>query len=283
MTAKPAGRRFKSRAPAARARFETLRRPDAAWGPMVFHRTTSSTNNRAKDVALRGAPDGTLVIAERQSAARGRQGRTWQTTPGSDLALSIVVRPAPDRIETLPLAAGLAVSDAVARATGIECRIKWPNDVLIGGTKVAGVLIEGRPLDGWLVVGIGVNVNTDRKALDSIGVPATSLSATAGVHIERSPLLAEILRSFAVRLRIARQGRIDRLLSEYEPQDALAGTAVEWCQDQRTRTGVARGIDADGALIVETETGVERLHAGDVHLVTDPRRSVDRDSDVTVA
>src|SRR5207253_10132266 len=119
--------------------------------PRVHHRLTESTNERARELASRGAPDGTLVTAAEQSAGRGRQGRRWSAPPGRALLCSLVIRDPP---RLLPLAAGVAV----AEVAGPQARVKWPNDVLVDGLKVAGILVEGRPQEGWAVLGIGLNV-----------------------------------------------------------------------------------------------------------------------------
>ncbi len=121
--------------------------------PRVHHRLADSTNERARTLAAAGAPHGTLVTAAEQSAGRGRQGRAWTAGPGAALLMSVVLRPP---AEGLPLAAAVAVCEAVAP----ECLIKWPNDVLVDGRKLAGILVEGRPQDGWAVLGIGLNVTT---------------------------------------------------------------------------------------------------------------------------
>ena len=119
--------------------------------PRLHLRLTDSTNARARELAERGAPHGTLVTAAEQTAGRGRQGRTWSAPPGRALLCSVVIRDPP---RLLPVAAGVAVAEVV----GSGARIKWPNDVLVEGLKVAGILAEGRPQEGWSVIGIGLNV-----------------------------------------------------------------------------------------------------------------------------
>ena len=119
--------------------------------PRLHLRRTDSTNNRARDLAARGAPHGTLVTAAEQTAGRGRQGRSWTAPAGRALLCTLVVREPP---RLLPLAVGVAVAETV----GPGARLKWPNDVLIDGRKVAGILVEGRPQERWAVAGIGLNV-----------------------------------------------------------------------------------------------------------------------------
>ena len=121
--------------------------------PRVHHRLTDSTNERAKQLAAAGAPHGTMVTADEQTAGRGRQGRVWTAPPRSAVLMSVVLRELDER---LPLTAAVAVCDALP----VEAAIKWPNDVWIEGRKVAGILVEGRPQEGWAVLGVGVNVTT---------------------------------------------------------------------------------------------------------------------------
>src|SRR4051812_20503087 len=140
--------------------------------PHVHHRVTDSTNARACELAAAGAPHGTLVTADSQTAGRGRQGRSWVAAPGDALLMSLLVR----RVDPLlPLAAAVAVCDSLP----VGALIKWPNDIWISGRKVAGILLEGRPQEGWAVIGIGLNVHTLEFPSD-LKETATSL-ALAGV------------------------------------------------------------------------------------------------------
>ena len=133
---------------------------DTAIGlPHRHYRSTDSTNTRARELAAAGAPHGTIVTAEEQNAGRGRQGRTWTAPPGKALLYSAIVRPLEERHTMLPLAVPLAVCEAAEELEPeIECGVKWPNDVLVEGRKLAGVLIEARPQDSWAVIGIGLNL-----------------------------------------------------------------------------------------------------------------------------
>ena len=132
----------------------------ALGGPLVHLDETASTNDRGRELALGGAPHGTVVVAERQTAGRGRQGRTWTAPPGRALTLSVLARMEPARMELLSLAVALAVCHACEETAAVECTVKWPNDVWIDGRKVAGILIEARPQEGWAIIGIGLNVDT---------------------------------------------------------------------------------------------------------------------------
>jgi BirA family biotin operon repressor/biotin-[acetyl-CoA-carboxylase] ligase len=219
--------------------------------PHVHRRALDSTNEHGKQLAAAGAPHGTLVTADEQSAGRGRQGRVWAASPGSALLMSLVLRPPP---ETLPLCAAVAVSEAVP----VDCRIKWPNDVLVGGRKLAGILVEGRPQEGWAVLGIGLNVSTSADEFPpELRETATSL-ALAGATIGRDELLAWLLGRLERRLR----SPLAEVLEEWRCRDALLGERVAWNGGE----GTAAGVDEAGSLLVDTEAGRVALSAGEVHL-----------------
>jgi BirA family transcriptional regulator, biotin operon repressor / biotin---[acetyl-CoA-carboxylase] ligase len=218
--------------------------------PRVHHRVTDSTNERAKELAAAGAPHGTLVTADEQTAGRGRQGREWTAPARSAVLMSVVLR---ELDEILPLAAAVAVADALpARAT-----IKWPNDIWIGGRKVAGILVEGRPQEGWAVLGVGLNVTTEEFPAELADI-ATSLRLS-GTEAEIEPILASVLR----RLERWLDAAPDVVRGEWRTRDALKGQRVRWSGGE----GVASGIDDTGALVVETSAGRITLDAGEVHLL----------------
>jgi len=220
--------------------------------PRVHVRATSSTNDRARALALAGAPHGTLVTAGAQTAGRGRQGRTWAAPPGRALLLSLLLR---SYDPLLPLRAGLAIADLA----GDAARVKWPNDVLLDGRKLAGVLVEARPDEGWAVLGIGVNVAVDpadlppevRPLAATLGRPPAALEAT----------LEELLGLLGRRLGEPR----DACLAALRERDALRGRPVRWAAGE----GTGAGIDDEGALLIRTADGALRtLDAGEVHLGT---------------
>jgi BirA family biotin operon repressor/biotin-[acetyl-CoA-carboxylase] ligase len=252
--------------------------------PHVHLRATTSTNDRARALAAAGAPHGTIVTAGEQSAGRGRQGRSWSAPPGSSLLLSVVVRDPP---QLLPLAAGVAV----ARALGPRAAIKWPNDVLLAaaddpgrrdekasngrfdphsetnrrldardappGRKVAGILVEGRPQEGWAVVGIGVNVAVRIEDLPAELAPT---AATLGLEPRAVGAVRDaILRELELTLAAAPAA----LLDAWRERDALRGREVAWSGGH----GTAAGVDGSGRLIVELPGGGRtELDAGEVHL-----------------
>lgn len=218
--------------------------------PRLHLRATTSTNDRARALAVAGAPHGTLVTAGEQHAGRGRQGRTWSAPPGRALLLSLVLRDPP---ELLPLAAALAVAEIAGEGAGI----KWPNDVLVDGRKVAGILAEGRPHEGWAVLGIGLNV-----ALRIEELP-TELHATAGTLGLTSADLEPTLERLLGALEAALALDTTALLEAYRARDALCGRGVTWSGGR----GTAAGVDGAGRLVVElADGGRTALSAGEVHL-----------------
>jgi len=218
--------------------------------PRVHHRLTDSTNERAKELAAAGAPQGTLVTADEQTAGRGRQGREWAAPPGSALLMSLVLR---ELDELLPLSAAVAVCDAV----GAKAAVKWPNDVWVDRRKLAGILVEGRPQEGWAVLGIGLNVSTERFPHE-LAESAISLRL-AGLSRTTEDVLPDLLSALDEWL----GAPAARVLEAWRSRDALKGERVRWTGGE----GVASGIDDSGALAVETSTGVVSLDAGEVHLL----------------
>jgi BirA family biotin operon repressor/biotin-[acetyl-CoA-carboxylase] ligase len=220
--------------------------------PHVHHRVTSSTNARARELAMNGAPHGTVVTAEEQTAGRGRQGRAWTAPPGDALLLSLVVR---GLRSLLPLAAAVAVCEAVEP---LDAALKWPNDVWIERRKVAGILLEGRPQEGWAVIGIGLNVRT-REFPPDLRDTATSLAlmgADMTVEQARQRVVAALDRWIAA--------SDAEILAAWRARDALRGEHVRWADG----AGIAGGISDGGALLVKTEAGEEvELDAGEVHLI----------------
>ena len=250
--------------------------------PRVHFRLTDSTNARAREFAGRGAPHGTLVTAAEQSAGRGRQGRTWSAPAGRALLCSIVVREPP---RLLPLVAGVAVAEVVESSVagvavagsgpgvagygpgeaghgpgvaghGPGVAIKWPNDVLVDGRKVAGILVEARMQEGWAVVGIGLNV-----ALRAEDFPPDLRDRAGTLGLEPSaiePALAALLRALERWLGAG----VDDVLEAVRARDALLGREVRWSG----QTGTGAGIDSSGRLVVRTDSGEVALDAGEVHL-----------------
>jgi len=224
--------------------------------PHLHHRLIASTNESAKELAQAGAPHGTLVTADEQTSGHGRQGRPWTAPPGSAVLMSLVLR---DFDELLPLAASVAVAEG-CEAAGVNCAIKWPNDVWIDGRKVAGILVEGRPQEGWAVLGIGLNVATSVEELpEELREIATSIEIAAG----RSPSIEGAQETLLGTLEARLGDERGRVLAAWSERDALRGRRIRW-QDGE---GVAAGVDDSGALVVDTPVGRMALDAGEVHLL----------------
>jgi BirA family transcriptional regulator, biotin operon repressor / biotin---[acetyl-CoA-carboxylase] ligase len=218
--------------------------------PRAHWRLTDSTNERAKELASAGAPHGTLVTADEQTAGRGRQGRAWTAPPGSAVLMSLVIR---DPVEILPLTAAVAICDALPAA----CAIKWPNDVWLDRRKLAGILVEARPQQGWAVLGVGLNVSTAEFPAELREV-ATSLRL-AGVETDVETILGGLLRSLDRWLGAPPAA----VLEAWRERDAIRGKRVRWASGE----GTAVGIDDSGALVVEAGEGRITLEAGEIHLL----------------
>jgi BirA family biotin operon repressor/biotin-[acetyl-CoA-carboxylase] ligase len=228
--------------------------------PRLHLRRVDSTNERARELAIAGAPHGTLVTAAEQTAGRGRQGRRWSAPAGEAILMSLVLREPPT---LLPLIAALAVCDV----TGADAQIKWPNDIVLargqGLAKLAGILAEGRPREGWVVLGIGLNVAVQLDRLPEEvrsgaagALPAASMGLTPE---EVEPTLRRLLAALAVRL----AERPQATLAAWSAHDALAGRAISWSAGR----GTAAGIDGEGRLVVELpDGGRAALGAGEVHI-----------------
>jgi BirA family transcriptional regulator, biotin operon repressor / biotin---[acetyl-CoA-carboxylase] ligase len=230
--------------------------------PRLHLRSTDSTNDRARALAIAGAPHGTLVTASAQTAGRGRQGRRWSAPPNSSLLASLVLRgdPLPS---LLPLIAAVAVCDVA----GEEARVKWPNDIVFvrppgaygegGMAKLAGILAEGRPQEGWAVLGVGLNVAV---RLEELPQELQDTAATLGEPAATiEPLLARLLAALSRRL----AEPTEALLDAYRARDALRGREIGWSAG----SGRADGIDGEGRLVVALPAGGHTaLDAGEVHL-----------------
>jgi BirA family biotin operon repressor/biotin-[acetyl-CoA-carboxylase] ligase len=226
-----------------------LGRPSGLGSPRLHLRRTDSTNTRAGELAGRGAPHGLLVTAVEQTSGRGRQGRSWSAPAGRALLCSVVIREPP---RLLPLAAGVAVAEVV----GPAATLKWPNDVLLHGRKVAGILVEGRPQERWAVLGVGLNV-----ALRESDFPAELRDRAASMGLEPGaiePTLTRLLLALERWLAASPE----QLLDAVRERDALRGHHVRWADG----AGRADGIDDEGRLLVVTGDGPRWLEAGEVHL-----------------
>jgi BirA family biotin operon repressor/biotin-[acetyl-CoA-carboxylase] ligase len=247
-------------------------RSSALGRPLHLLASTTSTSDEAKRGAKEGAPHGATWVAEQQTAGRGRQGRAWTSPRGENLLFSVLLRVVcpPSRLPPLSIAAGLAVRDAVAGAApGVAARLKWPNDVLVGDRKIAGILVEaitaGTRVEA-VVVGVGLNVHT-RDFPPDIADRATSIALALASRAvpDRAELLADILVRLDHDAHVVLARGLGLLRARIEEADALRGRRVR--SDEGSQ-GVASGIDDDGRLLVRRDDGVvERWSAGEVHLI----------------
>jgi len=237
---------------------------------VVVYPRVGSTNDEAKRLAEDGAPEGTLVVADEQTAGRGRLQRTWWAPAGTALLMSLILRPdlAPHQAQRLTMLCSLAVCDAIAGTTGLVPAVKWPNDVLLRGRKVCGILtelgIKGTRLV-YAVVGMGVNVNVNFGGAGELTLTATSLAQELGREVSRLELLRAILINIEERYTRLRAGESPH--AEWAARLATLGQRVIVTTPTEQLSGIAEGVDADGALLLRDENGVLRpILAGDVTL-----------------
>jgi BirA family biotin operon repressor/biotin-[acetyl-CoA-carboxylase] ligase len=242
----------------------------AAYGAdLHFASEIGSTNDAALALAHTGAAEGTAVLAEVQTAGRGRRGRTWFSPPGSGIYLSIVVRfDAVATLSLVTLAVGVAAADAVRQASGLPLELKWPNDLVVGRMwrKIGGILCESTVAPGGSIVVVGIGINRGTGAFPpELSDTATSIETELGRPIDRAPLVAAILVEVQRRMNELRAGGDRAVLDAWRTlaQGGFGGR-VRWQDHGRDRVGIARDVAPDGALLVDADGTVERLVAGEV-------------------
>ncbi|MBD5518863.1 MAG: biotin--[acetyl-CoA-carboxylase] ligase [Lachnospiraceae bacterium] len=256
---------------------EIISRLQTKWAGRTLHffESTGSTNPDAKRFAEEGAPHGTIVVADRQTAGRGRRGRSWESPAGKSIYFTIVVRPEfePDKASMITLVVALAVAEAVREETGLSTGIKWPNDVVVNGKKICGILTEMSMTPEmneiqFLVAGVGVNVNQDSEEdfTPELRGRATSLKMENGRQIDRAALLARILRHFEEDYDLFEKTLdLSGLQERYEALLLGKDNRVRVLDPAGEYTGISRGINGMGELIVEKEDGETVLvYAGEV-------------------
>lgn len=237
---------------------------------IIYYDQTDSTNLQAAVLAEAGAVHGTLVTAQMQSAGRGRRGRSWQQERGTAVAMSLILRPdtAPDKASMLTLAAAHAIVLAIERMSGEAAYIKWPNDIVMNGKKIVGILTEmhlaGEQIAD-LIVGIGINVGTEHFPQE-IARMASSLYLETGKRIDRCELTAEILFQFEKDYEeFLKRGDLSGILESYNAHLINRGKEVRILDEADGYTGISRGILKTGELLVEREDGrLETVYAGEV-------------------
>jgi BirA family biotin operon repressor/biotin-[acetyl-CoA-carboxylase] ligase len=236
--------------------------------PHRHYRRVDSTNERAKELAMAGAPGGLVVSADEQTAGRGRRGNEWFAPAGSCLLYSALLRPfAADEAPLLPIAVPIAVCEAAEEVAPVRCQVKWPNDVWVDERKVAGVLVEARPDEGWAVIGVGLNVAIGQEDFPpELRETAASLlptEAEGGLPPGGAPSVPPALTALNESLARWTAVDADEVLDAYRARDTLCGRRISWEGGE----GTAVEIDERGHLVVDTAEG-ERvaLGAGEVHL-----------------
>ena len=235
---------------------------------VLFFRATSSTMDIAEGLAKQGVPEGTVVIADEQTAGRGRLKRAWSAPPGSSVLMTIVLRPTIAILGKLALAGALAVADAIEETTGLQAGLKWPNDVLINGKKVSGILVEsevkGDELE-YVTMGIGVNVNFDVADLPDISYPATSLQLECGRPVSRVAIVCSLLKALELRYDDLKSGK--SIYGEWARRLTIIGKPVKATSVDKVEEGIAESVDESGALIIRRADGsYARILAADVTL-----------------
>lgn len=229
-----------------------------------------STNDAAYNLALTGEREGTVVTAEYQTKGRGRLGRKWVSPRGRGVYLSVVLRPdvLPKEISAVTLFSALSVAKTLREYTNLPALIKWPNDVLINRQKISGILTE---LNGeadkinFVIVGIGVNVNTKKELLPEGG---TSIFAEKGIFISRVEFTRRLLRNLDKYYAIFNKGRMDRIIREHKELSAILDKRVQVNYHNQSISGHAVDVDTEGALILRLDSGFnERILAGDIILL----------------
>lgn len=231
---------------------------------------TDSTNVRAAAEAESGAPHGTLVVADMQTAGKGRRGREWQSPAGSNLYFSLVLKPefAADRASMLTIVMAHSVNRAIRQETGLDCGIKWPNDIVAGGRKVCGILTEMKAEKGCIchvVIGVGINVGKQEFASE-LSQTASSLENICGFAISRSSLLARILTAFEEDYEaFTGCGSLKNLMDSYNRMLVNRNAQVRVLDPQGEYEGTALGITETGELLVEKREGeIVEVYAGEV-------------------
>ena len=233
---------------------------------------TDSTNLLARELAAKGAAQGLVVVAESQSAGRGRLGRTWSAPKGKAVLMSILLRPQlpASAVFGLTMAASVCLVRAVKSVTGLDAKVKWPNDVYVDDLKMAGILTEftaGPDVVEYVIVGVGINVNQTEAELGRLDQPAVSLRTASGRRIDRAELLGEYLRQLEPVFERVAKGDTSSLRKEYERLNLVLGRQVTVSGMAEPVTGQAVGLAPDGSLIVKTAGGMRRtIVCGDVTL-----------------
>lgn len=247
-------------------------RMDTNWagGKLVYLNEVDSTNNYARKLAEDGVQHGTLIVADYQNGGKGRRGRTWVMPHGKAIAMSLIVRPdiRPEKASMMTLVTGMAVAEAIKKVTGLDTKIKWPNDIVINGKKISGILTEmSAEMDGinYVVIGIGINANFTEFP-EELRETATSLQQQLGYPVDRGAIICMTMKIFEIYYeRFMETQSMKGLAEEYQQMLVNLDRQVRVLEPGNEYSGVARGIDETGQLLVEKENGeTVAVYAGEV-------------------
>ncbi len=237
---------------------------------VISYKKIDSTNTAAYDMAKKGIKEGVVVVADEQTKGRGRLGRTWASPARGGVYLSCILRPAmsPGEVPKLTLAASISVAKTIREVSGLTAVIKWPNDVLINSKKVSGILLEMKAeqdrLD-FVIIGIGINVNTPLKLLPKIG---TSIAGELGEEISRIKLTQVLLENLEANYRLVTNGDFSKVIDEWKDLTDMLGSRIRITLPNREFEGQAIDVDSDGTLLVRLDNGfIEKIFSGDVRLL----------------
>lgn len=248
---------------------KSIRHTEWVGEKICYFPVVDSTNTKAKQLAEEGYPAGTLVVAEKQEAGRGRRGRSWESPQGTGVFMTLLLKPEiePNNASMLTLVAALAVSAAISKQTGRVAAIKWPNDIVMNGKKVCGILTEmSAQIDyvNHIVIGIGINVHNESFP-EELSEMATSLYLETGEHLNRAALIEEIWENFERYYAIFLEAEdLGGLVREYDAHLVNRNQVVKVLDPKEPFEGMARGITARGELIVDTWESRRLVSAGEV-------------------
>lgn len=248
---------------------ESIRKTSWAGQRIVYYDVTDSTNIQAKRLAEEGAPHGTLVVAERQSAGRGRRGRYWESAEHEGIFMTILLRPEfkPEQASMLTIIAAMAVTKAIRTMMQLSANIKWPNDIVLNGKKICGILTEmSTEIEAinYVVIGIGINVSNRQFGEEAAGI-ATSIAMESGLQVHRAELIESVWEWFEFYYdRFCKDGNLKRIQKEYDACLVNRDRQVRILDPKEPFVGIARGITETGELIVETEEGTKLVSSGEV-------------------
>jgi BirA family biotin operon repressor/biotin-[acetyl-CoA-carboxylase] ligase len=239
---------------------------------IVYFTETDSTNTRAKDLAARHAPEGALVLSEKQSKGRGRKARNWFSPSRDGIYLSLILRPAmpPREAPVITLLTAVAVAETILSLTTLKIAIKWPNDILVSGKKLAGILTEmGTQQDSidYIVVGLGLNVNTPRFP-DDIRDKATSILIETGKRFSRVKVIREYLKWYELYYELFKHTGFEPVRKRWRELTNTIGQQITVETTDKRYSGEAQDVDKDGALLIRDKTGkTHRIVSGDVSVI----------------